>query len=292
MLAAACLVKAGRGRYYKFWGFREGTPFMSSGGRSLLQRFLPGADRRASSLAPAGVALYVVGDIHGRADLLKTLLRKIALDAIRLESGSVRELIFLGDYIDRGPDSRGVLDLILATGHERNFWSTTLLKGNHEQALLQFLDDPDIWPTWSEFGARETLTSYGVAPPTRGSAPEDWARASRALGSALPPDHRKLLESLELTAERGDYLCVHAGVRPGAALEAQTEQDLLWIRDDFLRSEKRLAKVIVHGHTPAEEAYVGPHRIGLDTGAYATGLLTAIKLKGAERTLLQVKAGE
>jgi serine/threonine protein phosphatase 1 len=261
-------------------------------GLSLLQRFLSGSGRGSSSLAPAGVALYVVGDIHGRADLLKTLLRKIALDAIRLESGTSRELIFLGDYVDRGPDSKGVIDLILAASLERNFWSMTLLKGNHEQAMLQFLDDPDIWPTWSQFGARETLTSYGVEPPARFSAPEDWARASRALNRALPADHRALLRSLELTAERGDYLCVHAGVRPGVPLEAQTEQDLLWIRDDFLKSEKRLSKVIVHGHTPSEEAYVGPHRIGLDTGAYATGLLTAIKLNGAERTLLQVRAGE
>ena len=265
---------------------------MPSSGLSLLQRFLPGPGRSPPSLAPAGAALYVVGDIHGRADLLKALLRTIALDAIRLESGSARELIFLGDYVDRGPDSKGVFDLILSTGAERTFWSTTLLKGNHEQAMLQFLDDPEIWPTWSQFGARETLTSYGVAPPGQFSAPEDWARASRELNRALPADHRALLQSLQLTAERGDYLCVHAGVRPGAPLEAQTEQDLLWIREDFLRSEKRLSKVIVHGHTPTEEAYLGPHRIGLDTGAYATGLLTAVKLKGAERTLLQVRAGD
>ena len=185
-----------------------------------------------------------------------------------------------------------MLDLILSTRKERDFWSTTVLKGNHEQALIQFLDDQDIWPMWSEFGARETLQSYGVTPPGRGSDPEDWARASRELNAAMPAEHRQLLDSLELVAERGDYLCAHAGVRPGVPLDQQTEQDLLWIRDDFLRSDKRLAKVIVHGHSAAEEAYVGPHRIGVDTGAYATGVLTAIKLKGAERTLIQVKLGD
>ena len=264
----------------------------SRGALSILQRLFPGPDRAPPSRAPAGVALYVIGDIHGRSDLLGPLLRKIALDAIRLEPGSPRELIFLGDYIDRGPDSKGVLDLILSTLQEREFWSTVTLKGNHEQAMLQFLADPQIWPDWSEFGARETLASYGVAPPARGGDPDDWARASRALNQALPDAHRRLLESLVLFVERGDYLFAHAGVRPGVPLEDKSEQDLLWIRDDFLRSRRRLAKVIVHGHTPAEAAYLGPHRIGLDTGAYATGLLTAVKLKGAERVLLQVRAGD
>jgi serine/threonine protein phosphatase 1 len=265
---------------------------MALGARSLMQRFLPGADRAAPALAPAGVALYVVGDVHGRVDLLAALLRKIAKDAVRLEPDVARELIFLGDYVDRGPDSKGVIDLLLATVAERDFWSVTCLKGNHEQALLQFLDDPELWPTWSEFGARETLLSYGVAPPPRGSDPQAWAKASQALNAAMPPAHRRFLQSLALSVVRGDYLCVHAGVRPGAPLDRQVEEDLLWIRDEFLRNERRLEKVIVHGHTPMEQAYVGAHRIGLDTGAYATSLLTAIKLKGAERTLIQARPGE
>jgi serine/threonine protein phosphatase 1 len=260
---------------------------------ALLQRFRPGADHRASAaLAPAGTALYVVGDIHGRADLLGGLLRKIAKDAAREEAGVQRELIFLGDYVDRGPDSKGVIDLLLATAAERDFWTVTALKGNHEQALLQFLDDPNLWPTWQEFGARETLLSYGVAPPPRGSEPETWAQASQALNAAMPIAHRRFLETLPVSVVRGDYLCVHAGVRPGAPLDRQVEEDLLWIRDEFLRNERRLEKVIVHGHTPAEAAYVGSHRIGLDTGAYATSLLTAIKLKAAERTLIQARPGD
>jgi serine/threonine protein phosphatase 1 len=145
---------------------------------------------------------------------------------------------------------------------------------------------------WSPFGARETLTSYGVTPPDWQAGEEDWKRASDDLRRAMPIEHREFLAGLALTAERGDYLCVHAGVRPGAPLANQVEQDLLWIRDDFLRSERRLEKVIVHGHTPAEEAYLGEHRIGLDTGAYATSVLTAVRLQGTERTLLQVRGAE
>lgn len=265
---------------------------MPAGGLSFLQRFMPGHERAAPARAPEGLALYVIGDIHGRLDLLRGLLRKIAVDIARHEAGAKRELVFLGDYVDRGPDSRGVIDLILATAGERGFWTVTALKGNHEQALMQFMNEPELWPMWQGFGARETLLSYGVNPPGAGSEPDDWARASRQLNAAVPPDHKRFLDELKLFADRGDYLCAHAGVRPGSPLNQQTEQDLLWIRDEFLRNERRLEKVIVHGHTPAEEAYVGAHRIGLDTGAYATNLLTAIKLKGEERVLIQARPGD
>jgi serine/threonine protein phosphatase 1 len=264
---------------------------MPAGASSIFRRFLA-PDRAPAASAPPETTLYVVGDIHGRCDLLYNLLRKIAFDATRQPSGQARELIFLGDYVDRGPDSRGVINLLQSTMAERAFWNVTALKGNHEAALLQFLDDPDFWPMWAEFGARETLTSYGVTPPDWQSGEEDWVRACRELNLAMPIDHRAFLEQLELTAERGDYLCVHAGVRPNVPLAHQVEQDLLWIRDDFLRSERRLEKVIVHGHTPSEEVYLGDHRIGLDTGAYATSVLTAIKLQGRQRTLIQVRGAD
>ena len=264
---------------------------MPAGARSIFQRFL-GPSGPAEAQTPPGRTLYVVGDIHGRCDLLHNLLRKIAYDAARLPADAGRELIFLGDYVDRGPDSRGVISLVLSTIAERDFWEVTALKGNHEAALLQFLDDPAFWPMWSPFGARETLTSYGVTPPDWQAGEEDWTRASEALRRAMPAAHVDFLRGLELTAERGDYLCVHAGVRPNVPLDRQVEEDLLWIRDDFLRSERRLDKVIVHGHTPAEDAYLGKHRIGLDTGAYATSTLTAVKLQDAERTLIQVRGAE
>jgi len=265
---------------------------MPPGAPSLFQRLFGAPKRAAPAAAPEGVTLYVIGDVHGRLDLLHALLRKIAFDAARTGEGEARELIFLGDYVDRGPDSRGVIELILSTIAERDFWTVTALKGNHEAALLQFLADPPFWPTWSEFGGRETLLSYGVSPPLRTAAPEVLEQARDQLAAAMPDAHHHFLAGLELMAERGDYLCAHAGVRPGLPLDQQTEADLLWIRDDFLKSERRLAKVIVHGHTPEEEAYVGRHRIGVDTGAYATGVLTAIRLKDAEQTLIQARPGE
>jgi serine/threonine protein phosphatase 1 len=268
---------------------------MPTGARSIFRRLLGGAAKAEPALAqaPAGTTLYVIGDIHGRSDMLQALLRKIAYDALSRQSGADRderrELILLGDYVDRGPDSRGVIDLILSTRAERDFWTVTALKGNHEAALLQFLDEPSFWPMWADYGARDTLLSYGVSPPNRASDPEDWVRASRELNEALPDAHRAFLADLPLVAERGDYLCVHAGVRPDTPLDSQTEQDLLWIRDDFLKSQRRLEKVIVHGHTPAAEAFLGAHRIGLDTGAYATSILSAVKLKGVERTVIQAR---
>jgi serine/threonine protein phosphatase 1 len=262
---------------------------MPPGAGSIFRRFLSAPERAPAAAAPPGVTLYVIGDIHGRMDLLFLLLRKIAFDAARLPAEEQRELIFLGDYVDRGPDSCGVIGLVLSTIAERDFWTVTALKGNHEAALLEFLDDPSTWPMWSQFGARETLSSYGVDPPDWNAGEEDWARASRDLSLLMPAEHKAFLRGLELSAERGDYLFAHAGVRPGIPLHLQTEQDLLWIRDDFLRSQRRLDKVIVHGHTPSEEAYLGDHRIGLDTGAYATGVLTAVRLKGATRKLIQVR---
>jgi serine/threonine protein phosphatase 1 len=257
-------------------------------GSGLLQRFMRRQDdetRRA--FAPPDKVLYVVGDIHGRADLLHALLRKIAIDAARHEADLPREVIFLGDYIDRGPDSRQAVDLVLSTIAEKRFWDVTVLKGNHEEAMLRFMRDASYWPIWSQYGARETVLSYGVTPPRMTSDSDAWEEVRERLRDAVPPDHWDFFSRLELSAERGDYLCVHAGVRPNVPLDRQTEQDLLWIRDDFLAREHVFEKVIVHGHTPGQP-FSGPHRIALDTGAYVTGILTAIKLKGEDRLLIQV----
>jgi serine/threonine protein phosphatase 1 len=265
---------------------------MPSGARSFLQRLLGGSPRSdpAPAEAPAGATLYVVGDVHGRSDLLQILLRRIAEDAREDgAAGGRRELIFLGDYVDRGPDSRGVIDAILGVAAWEDAWAVTALKGNHEAALLQFLEEPEFWPRWADYGARETLLSYGVNPPGRTAEAEDYGRASRELNAALPAEHHGFLADLKLSADRGDYLCVHAGVRPDVPLDSQVENDLMWIREDFLRNQKYLGKVIVHGHTPAADAFLGPHRIGLDTGAYATSVLSAVKLRGEARTVIQAR---
>jgi serine/threonine protein phosphatase 1 len=252
----------------------------------LLSRIFGKRRAAASAWAPDGTVIYAIGDVHGRSDLLRLLLTKIEADAAG-ETGTV-ELIFLGDYVDRGRDSRGVVDAILElAGNPR--LRVYALKGNHEEAVLTFLTDPATGPAWSQHGGRETLQSYGVTPPASvGQA--DWAAIRDEFVKALPPAHRSFFQSLEAVIERGDYVFVHAGLRPGTPIAQQAEQDLLWIRQDFLMHEGRHEKVVVHGHTPEPEPFLGEHRIGVDTGAYATNVLTAVKLKGAERSFLSVRA--
>jgi serine/threonine protein phosphatase 1 len=265
---------------------------MARGVKAMLGRLLGGSGDKPlnAAAAPIGAVIYAVGDIHGRRDLLVPLLRKISQDAAQMGEGARPEIIFLGDYVDRGPNSRGVIQLIVSSIAQAEFWTVTALMGNHEVTLLKFLDDPLVWDRWVEFGATETLASYGVVPPEPGSDDvEDWARASRELNAAMPQAHKDFLANRPLTAERGGYLFVHAGVRPDTPLDAQTEHDLLWIRDEFLSSQRKLEKVIVHGHTPAVEPFFSEHRIGLDTGAYATDVLSAAKLWGAQRALIQVR---
>jgi serine/threonine protein phosphatase 1 len=250
-----------------------------------------GRNRAAASPPSTGGRLvYAVGDIHGRLDVLAPLVRDIAQDAA--ENGGGGEpplLVFLGDYVDRGPESRGVIDLILELRAARRF-EVRALKGNHEEALLQFLDDPSFGSTWAEHGGATTLSSYGVQPPAQRTDAEAWARARVAFAAALPPDHRRFYETLELMVTEGDYAFVHAGVRPGVALADQLERDLLWIRQDFLEERGRFEKVIVHGHTPLETPQLTPTRLGVDTGAYATGVLTAIRLQGEDQRVMQAKA--
>ena len=162
------------------------------------------------------------------------------------------------------------------------------LRGNHEQAMLAFLDDPAFGPKWIAHGGRDTLMSYGVAPPAAPGRPRVWAMTRAALAGAMPPEHHNLLNSLQLFATIGDYVFVHAGVRPGVPMEQQSAEDLLWIRDDFLITERAIEQTVVHGHTPAPEPVFGDGRIGVDTGAYGTGVLTAAKLIGDKVDILRV----
>jgi serine/threonine protein phosphatase 1 len=213
-------------------------------------------------------------------------MREIQADA-RLARGPARPLlIFLGDYVDRGPDSRGVIDFVLRTQTEADF-EVVALKGNHEDALLRYLDDPHFARAWAVNWGEATLRSYGVDPPR---CEADCPTARRALAAALPPAHRTFLESLQLSVTVGDYLFVHAGVRPGVALAEQDANDLIWIRYEFLESEDDFGKVVVHGHTPALDPEPRRNRIGIDTGVYFTGVLTAVRLEGADRRFLQARA--
>ncbi|MEQ8268812.1 MAG: metallophosphoesterase family protein [Parvibaculum sp.] len=237
---------------------------------------------------PEGMRLYAIGDIHGRDDLLASLLDLVEADA-RQQAASRNILIFLGDYVDRGLQSRQVLDRL--TGDPMPGFERVFLKGNHELALLQFLGDAAFGRTWKYYGGLETLHSYGITELTLSDDPADFEHARERFNDILPERHRHFLESLSLSAEFGDYFFTHAGVRPGVSLNRQIEEDLLWIRDDFLESGASFGKIVVHGHTPREEVVFRSNRIGVDTGAYMTGVLTALVLEGTSRRLLQTGSG-
>ncbi|MEM8988420.1 MAG: metallophosphoesterase [Pseudomonadota bacterium] len=225
--------------------------------------------------------LYAIGDIHGRDDLLGGLLECIEED--RANFVGATRLIFLGDYIDRGLQSKDVLGRLYALSLRDE--TAVFLKGNHEDAMLRFLEGLDEDALWLSFGGVETLQSYGVETSTMARA-SMAALVDRALG-LIPEEHIAFLRKLELSATFGDYMFVHAGVRPDQPLDAQTPADLMWIRNDFLNSDIRPDKTIVHGHTPNRTPVDLGWRIGVDTGAGWNGQLTAVVLEGESRRFLQ-----
>jgi len=239
---------------------------------------------RVAPEVPAGTRVYAVGDIHGRVDLLRQLHELIHLDAYRRQAPR-NVVVYLGDYVDRGTDSPAVLDLLLDAPLPG--FTSVHLKGNHEDSLLRFLVDTAIGPAWIAYGGAATLLSYGVRPPDAAARREDLARVQRDLARRLPERHRRFMTGLTLTHSEGDYFFVHAGVRPSLPLEQQIEEDMLWIRDEFLESEAEYGKIVVHGHTITARPDVQRNRIGIDTGAFASGTLTALVLEGAEWSFLQ-----
>ena len=238
--------------------------------------------KAAEPRLPEGMRIYAVGDIHGRIDLLERLYQAIAED-LRARPVTRAVEVFLGDYVDRGPGSAQVLDWL--TAGPRLAAERVCLRGNHEQVLLEFLADPAVLGHWSQFGGLETLHSFGLRfrLPLR---PGDEAEIARAFAEALPAAHRRFLEATQPSLTLGGYFFSHAGVNPAVALDAQAEHDLLWIREPFLSWHRPLSKIVVHGHTPIESPVVLPHRIGIDTGAYVTGRLTAAVLEGGEVSFL------
>ena len=229
-----------------------------------------------------GRRIYAIGDIHGREDLLNLLLARIQRDID--ERPCVETIIiFLGDYIDRGPSSRGVIERLLSgqLPGEKHFF----LRGNHEKMLLEFLVSPTQSASWLEFGGNETAFSYG-AFAARKSEPDELVKFAETLNHLMPGRHKAFLGSLLDFIEFDGYYFVHAGVRPGIALARQKASDLLWIRDIFINHDGMFEKVIVHGHTPREQPENLPNRINIDTGAYATHKLTAVVLEGEKRTFL------
>jgi serine/threonine protein phosphatase 1 len=237
--------------------------------------------QKSPASIPKGVRIYAIGDVHGCAELLTQLLQRIDND---LTAHPVaRPLhVFLGDYVDRGPQSREVLDLVI----ERSQCHRSIcLKGNHESYLQRFLARPSAFPVWKDIGGLHTLMSYGITPSINATDAEQ-ERLAVAFNQALPESHQRFLGRLALSFTCGDYFFVHAGVRPGVRLDLQSQRDLLWIREDFLLCEDDFDKIIVHGHTPVYEPDVRSNRINIDTGAYATGQLTCLVLEGTEISFL------
>lgn len=216
--------------------------------------------------------VYAVGDIHGRADLLATMLELIRADRDTDGDDMPAPVIFLGDYIDRGPQSRQVIDMLLAFGEEAGF-APCFLMGNHEAAMLAYLDGRSTGAAWGRHGADATLHAYGVPPPPAGSR-SAWQAARATFAAAVPARHRTFLEQLQLTAQIGPLLFVHAGIRPGVPTDRQEHEDLLSIRSAFLDATLDPAMLVVHGHTPQPQPYGAPGRLCLDSGAYMTGRLS------------------
>jgi serine/threonine protein phosphatase 1 len=223
--------------------------------------------------------VYAVGDIHGRIDLLHRIEGRIAANEAAKSAGVRSTVVYLGDYIDRGPDSNAVIQHLMTrppvTGAD------VFLKGNHEQVLLDFLDDPrSVAEQWFSFGGIATLLSYGVRDaPSRVQA-ERFDELRDELAKAIPPDQLAFLRGLKLSWEAGDYFFVHAGIDPSLPMDRQVPESMLWIRDEFIAAAGPFSHRIVHGHTIVPEVDLLAHRIAVDTGAYATGRLSCVVLEG------------
>ena len=224
--------------------------------------------------------IYAIGDIHGRLDLLERTIGAIRSDAEGRDGASIT--VTVGDYIDRGRQSREVIERLQANPFGMPYVG---LKGNHESLFETFLIDPAAGEHWRRLGGLETLASFGV-PVREMMVGRGYEQAAKQLEAAMAAEHRAFFASLRTSFVSGRYFFCHAGVRPGVPLDRQSENDLLWIRDEFLNSPMDFGKVVVHGHTPVAEADVRPNRINIDTGAFATGRLTCVVLEGESHRFL------
>ncbi|HET9355821.1 MAG TPA: metallophosphoesterase [Sphingomicrobium sp.] len=233
--------------------------------------------------APSGVRLYAVGDIHGHGALLEQMLAAIEQDIAQARPAD-NVLVFLGDLIDRGPSSAAVLERLRTLAGP---FKSVFLTGNHEEVLIRILEgDDELVGDWLRFGGLECAQSYGLEPERLRAI--GAAGAGEAVREAIPEAHQQFLRSFADSFGAGDYLFVHAGIRPGVPLEQQSLTDLRWIRSPFLEYRHHHPKVVVHGHSISKDIDRRPGRIGVDTGAYRTGLLSAIVLDGAEQRVIQV----
>ena len=245
-------------------------------GAILLNFFRAAAPKPPS--VPQGVRIYAVGDVHGRDDLLQVLLQKIEAEVASYDGRIV--VVFLGDLIDRGSASCQVLERL--SGWKLARTKVVLLCGNHEEAFLRVIGgETHLLHDWLKFGGAEFVQSYGIdLEEFRNLRP---SKAIACLTSAIPKNHLALLRGMQDSFQAGDYFFAHAGVRPEVPLHAQSPEDLRWIRGPFLSHSGKLDAVVVHGHTISQHVEWLASRIGVDTGAYKTGKLSAVVLQGADR---------
>ncbi len=227
--------------------------------------------------------VYAIGDVHGCLSLLKGAEERIAADIDRL--GKKGLVVLLGDYVDRGPHSAGVISHLMAPsafGLKR-----VALCGNHDDVFASLLDQPEKIPDWISFGGRETLMSYGIDfDQLHDRRQTDPATLSAVIRDAVPTSHITFLQNMPICLQIGKFLFVHAGLRPGIDLDRQSDEDMMWIREPFLTNGPELALTVIHGHTPSVKASIGPGRIGIDTQAYSTGELTVLRLLDGSASIL------
>ncbi len=240
------------------------------------------ASASSAPQVPEGERYYVVGDIHGRLDLFEALIEAIEEDDRSHDHETNTQVILLGDLIDRGPDSAGVIARAREWQQQRN---VRILAGNHEEMFLESFEDIEVLRHFLKHGGRETILSFNLSK-------SDYRKLSlEELMDRLPkivPEHvRDFVANFEELIEAGDYVFAHAGINPNLPLDKQKRSDLLWIRERFLRHKGAFPKVVVHGHTIFDEIETKPHRIGIDTGAFRSGVLTAIVLEGTSRRAIQ-----
>ena len=240
---------------------------------------------------PDGLRVYAIGDVHGHLDALKQMHELISQDLLKGAPDSVH-IVYLGDYIDRGPDSRGVIDYLMERRDRGDGIAKSFIKGNHETALFEFMKSP-LSHDWLRYGGIETLASYGVKFEQDVPLPAEKERAAELMRTAIPAEHFEFFEALELSVGLGDYLFAHAGIDPYKLLDQQTEKDFTRIREPFLSWHLRedyepLDMKVVHGHSLYPEPEDQPHRVSVDTGRYEGGPLTAAVIEADQVRFLQV----
>jgi serine/threonine protein phosphatase 1 len=232
--------------------------------------------------------IYAIGDIHGRIDLLQRIEDRITLDAQAVPADTHSTVVYLGDYIDRGPDSSAVIQHLMRRPPVAG--KDIFLRGNHEQSLLDFLDDPQgIASQWFDYGGIATLMSYGIREVSSKVQAERFDELRDELVAVIPPDQLVFLRALKLSWEAGDYFFVHAGINPRQPMDQQGPESMLWIREEFTSALGPFSHRIVHGHTIVPAVELLPHRIAVDTGAYATGRLSCVILEGTDVRILNTE---